>query len=274
MSEVRQEIEKRAKNAILQEAFFRKESALNVGLVLLLAVVFPTFWWVFIILGVLAEGFIAYRTLNNPEINAKAVAHVFERRFQPGAVKSEALRLKMDKALEYLQQIETAVFESKDGPIRDRLERTTLEMIDWVEGVYRLVARLDTYEQDDLIKQDLQSVPLAIRQLRKRLIEAGDSSVKAQIQEAIQDRENQYASLQKLENTMENASLLLERNLSDMGRVYSQVHLMSSLKEVSGKETQLQNEISEHVHQLDDLVEAMDEFHGDRRRYQHEALSV
>jgi len=244
--------------------------------VLVLMVILPAYWWAFLGLGALTEAFIAFRTLQNPAINAKAVAHIFEREFKPKALKAADLQQKTTKAVEYLQQVETAVLQTKAGPMRDRLKRTTDEMVDWVEGIFNLAARLDTYNQDTLIKQDLNAVPKAIQDLRRRLIETDDPQVKQQIQRTIEDREDQYASLKRLAGTMEQADLLLERNLSDMGRVYSQVLLMSSLKETSGHGENLQEEISEHVNQLEDLVEAMDEFHarpGDRRYSQLEQTS-
>ena len=272
MSQARRELEKRARNAILQEAFFRFESAINFGVMLILATVFSSFWWLFLLLGILIEGFIGFRTLRNPEINAQAVAHIFAKKFQPGKLNSRELRAKIAKAMEYLQQIETAIMETRSGPMRDRMKHTTEGMVDWVEGVYRLAARLDVYQNDTLIKQDLKAVPAAIRELRKRLIETDHISVKEQIQKTIRDREDQFASLKDLEETMENADLLLERNLSDMGRIYSQILLMSSLKETSGKGEALQTEISEHVNQLDDLVQAMDEFQTGRATYQYDAI--
>lgn len=269
MSQARRELEKRARNAILQEAFFRWESALNLAGVLILAVLIPPYWWVFLLLGIIIELSIGILTMRNPRINAKAVAQIFERKFQPKAVKSRELQAKMDKAMEYFQQVETTVLESKEGPIRDRLKRTTDGMVDWVEGVYRLAARLESYQQDQVIANDLRAVPEAIKKLRQRLAEADDPNVKRQIEETIRDREAQYASLKKLENTMENASLLLERNLSDMGRIYSQVMMMGSLNESAGRGADLQEEISEHVEQLQDQLDAMDEFHRNRRDYRY-----
>ena len=272
MSQARRELEKRARNAILQEAFFRFESAVNLALMVVLAVLFPAYWWLFLALGLLIEGFIAFRTLRNPIINARAVAHIFERKFQPGKLQSRELREKMARAMEYLQQVETAVMRTKEGPMRDRLKRTTEEMVDWVEGVYQLAARLDAYRRDKVIKRDIQSVPQAIKNLRRRLRETDNPSLKQQIEKTIRDREDQYASLKRLEGTMEQADLLLERNLSDMGRVYSQILLMSSLKETSGQGEELQTQISEHVNQLEDLVEAVDEVHSGRALSQFETL--
>jgi DNA repair ATPase RecN len=217
------------------------------------------------VLAIFIELAIGIVTMRNPAINAKAVAHIFERKYHPKTLGTPELRTEMDKALTYLQQVEAEVLSSKDGPLRDRLKRTTEEMVDWVEGIYNLASRLDNYSRDEIIRNDLRSVPETIRKLRKQLVESDDPNVRRQIEGAIQDREDQLTSLQKLQSTMENARLLLDRNLSDMGRVYSQVVLMSSLKESAGKATDLQTDISEHVDQLQDLVDAMDEFHTDRR---------
>ena len=81
MSEARKKLEQRARNAILQEAFFRWESAINVAVMMVGAVAFAPFWWVFLILGVFVELGIGISTMRNPAINAKAVATIFQREF-------------------------------------------------------------------------------------------------------------------------------------------------------------------------------------------------
>ena len=105
MSETRQDIEKRARNAILQEAFFRFESALTLGGVLLATVVDPARWWLYLPLGLVIELFIAFRTLRNPNINAKAVARAFERKYHPKSLKSKDLKATVNKAVEYVPYV-------------------------------------------------------------------------------------------------------------------------------------------------------------------------
>ncbi|RME50519.1 MAG: hypothetical protein D6796_02790 [Caldilineae bacterium] len=262
MSETRRTLEKRARNAILQEAFFRWESAVNLALMMILAVLFPSLWWVFVLLGLLIEVAIGVSTMRNPAINAKAVATIFEREFHPQRIHSKALRLKTDRALEYLQKIEEAVARTREGVLRDRMKRATEEVVDWVEAIYRIAARVDTYNRNQLIARDRANVPKIIQDLRRRLAEEDDPAVRKQIEKTIADRERQRQNLEQLQNTMESAELQLERTLSALGTVYSQLLLLDTKGESARRAERLQEEIAEQVHQLQDLSEAMDEVYS------------
>lgn len=259
MSEARKKLEQRARNAILQEAFFRWESAINVAVMMVGAVAFAPFWWVFLILGVFVELGIGISTMRNPAINAKAVATIFQREFQPAAVRSVKMREKTSRALEYLKRIEEAVGKTKEGVLRDRLKRTTDEVVDWVEAIHRLAVRVDEYQQNRLIARDMITVPQTINDLRRRLAEEDDLAVRAQIERAIVDSERQKANLDGLQNTIEKAELQLERTLSALGTVYSQLLAVDTKGEATGRAERLQEEISEQVQQLQDLSLAMDE---------------
>lgn len=259
MSEARRNLEKRARNAILQEAFFRWESAANVSLMMILAVAMPSFWWLFVGLGAVLELGLGISTMRNPAINAKAVANIFEREYKPNALKSKAMRHKLNKALDYLTRIEEAVMQSKDGPLRDRLRRTTTEVVDWVDAIHRLATRIERYQQNNLIAKDMQNVPKIIDKLQARWAQEDDKSVLKQLEQTIADRKRQYANLENLQNTMESAGLQLDRTLSALGTVYSQLLMLDAKGESSGRAERLQEEISEQVHQLQDITAAMDE---------------
>ncbi len=263
MSEARRNLEKRARNAILQEAFFRWESAVNVSLMMILAVAMPSVWWLFVGLGAVLELGLGISTMRNPAINAKAVATIFEREYQPNALKSKAMRQKLNKALNYLTRIEEAVMQSKDGPLRDRLRRTTTEVIDWVEAIHRLAVRIERYQENMLIAKDMRNVPKIIDQLQARWAQEDDEAVRRQLEQTIADRKRQYANLESLQNTMESAGLQLDRTLSALGTVYSQLLMLDAKSESSGRAERLQEEISEQVHQLQDITAAMDEVYAE-----------
>ena len=259
MSEARRQLEKRARNAILQEAFFRWQSAVNIAGMLVLSVAFPSLWWLFVALGVVLELVIGVSTMRNPAINAKAVATIFQREFQPKQIQSAQLRQKTAKALEYLRRIEESVAQTKEGVLRDRLKRTTEEVVDWVEAIYRLASRVDGYNRNKLIARDMQSVPKMIEDLQQRWAAETDPAMRRQLEQTIADRKRQLANLQALEDTMERAELQLERTLSALGTVYSQLLVLDTKGESAGRAQRLQEEISEQVHQLQDLTSAMDE---------------
>jgi len=259
MSDARRDLEKRARNAILQEAFFRWESAVNVSLMMILAVAMPSVWWLFVGLGVVLELGIGISTMRNPAINAKAVATIFEREFQPKTLESKAMRQKLNKALDYLTRIEEAVMQSKEGVLKDRLRRTTAEVVDWVEAIHRLAIRIERYQSNKLIAKDMKNVPKIIDKLQVRWAQEDDELVRKQLERTIADRKRQYANLDNLQNTMESAELQLDRTLSALGTVYSQLLMLDAKSESSGRAERLQEEISEQVHQLQDITSAMDE---------------
>jgi len=263
MSEARQNLEKRARNAILQEAFFRWESALNIASMMVLAVAMPALWWLFVGLGAILELGIGIKTMRNPVINAKAVATIFEREFQPNALVSKSMRQKLKKALDYLTRIEEAVLQSKEGPLRNRLRRTTTEVVDWVEAIHRLATRIERYQDNNLIAKDMKNVPKIIDKLQARWAQENDESVRVQLERTIADRKRQYANLENLQNTMESAGLQLDRTLSALGTVYSQLLMLDAKSESSGRAERLQEEISEQVHQLQDITAAMDEVYSE-----------
>ncbi len=269
MSTTRQELEERAKNAILKKSFLGCGNIAIVLTALFMALIigFSVNWWwalVIVILGLASALALGVLRARRADLNAQAIASVLERKFQPEKIRLKRIRDKTNKALEYFQVIETAVAKTKEGVLRDRLRRTTDETLVWVESIYGLAYRIDGFYQEDLVQRDLKSVPKTIDRLKRQLEEEDDEAVKAQIEETIGDREQQLANLERLENTIESAELQLDRTLSALGAVYTQV-LQVGAKDGSTEQAQrLQEDISEQVHQLQDLSEAMDEVYAER----------
>ena len=119
--------------------------------------------------------------------------------------------------------------------------------------------RLDAYESDPVLKQDLRSVPLAIKNFQARLELEDDESVRAQLRETIASKKAQWANLQRLQNAMEKAEYQLENTLAAMGTVYAQLQLLGAKDVDSGRAQRLREDIAEQVAALQDVLETMDE---------------
>jgi hypothetical protein len=98
----------------------------------------------------------------------------------------------------------------------------------------------------------------AIETLKKRLAAEDDDTVKRQISQAIAQRQIQQENLRKLENVMERAEFQLESTLTAMGTVYSQMKLLGSRDVTSGRAQRLQQDITDQVQGLQDVVQTMD----------------
>lgn len=263
------ELRSRALRAMLSHAFFRWESAVTIAtffivlpaLTLLLGSSWIPWlpWWAWLLAGAVAETAIVWASLSDEATAARVVAEMFRRQFDPRALRRAKLRDRVEKALEYRVRIEEVVQRTQKGVLREHLIETARQITTWVEQVYALAQRLDAYESDPVLKQDLRSVPLAIKNFQARLELEDDESVRAQLRETIASKKAQWANLQRLQNAMEKAEYQLENTLAAMGTVYAQLQLLGAKDVDSGRAQRLREDIAEQVAALQDVLETMDE---------------
>jgi hypothetical protein len=216
-------------------------------------------WWFWLILGALGETALVWSSVKDPEFRARAVAEMFREKFDAREIKNTALRQQAHKALEYRDRIDQVIHQGRDGVLKEHLIDVSRGVTDWLESVFRLARRLDAYESDTMIHQDLQAVKPAIEGLKKRLAVEDDESVKRQISQAIAQRQIQRDNLHKLKNVMERAEFQLDSTITAMGTVYSQMMILGSRDVASGRAQRLQEDIANQVQALQDVVRTLDE---------------
>jgi hypothetical protein len=265
----REELEQRAARSILTRAVYRWESAVTIALtaglaVLSLAGALPPLvpfwrWWFWLLLGVVGEAGLVWSSITDPEFRAQAVAEMFREKFSSREIKEQKLREQVDKALDYRDQIDALINQSREGVLRDHLRDVSQGITDWMENVFRLARRLDAYHGDKTIHRDLKSVEPDIEELKRRLALEDNDTVKRQISQTIAQKQIQRDNLRKLENVMDRAEFQLESTLTAMGTVYSQVMILGSRDVASGRAQRLQQDITDQVQALQDVVHTMDE---------------
>lgn len=263
------ELRNRALQAMLSHAFFRWESAVTIAIFFIILPALTLLigtswipwlpWWIWLLMGAIAEVAILWTSLSDEATAARVVADMFRRQFDPHTLHQTQLRDRVEKALEYRGRIEEVVQRTQKGVLREHLTETARQISDWVEQVYALARRLDAYESDPVLKQDLRSVPLAIKNFSTRLETEDDEAVRTQLRETIASKEAQWANLQRLQNTMEKAEYQLENTLAAMGTVYAQLQLLGAKDVDSGRAQRLREDIAEQVAALQDVLETMDE---------------
>jgi chromosome segregation ATPase len=258
-------IRSRALSAILMHALFRFESAATIAGTILLLYFFPQpfawwQWWYWLILGGVAEALIVYTSIKDEQTGAAVVAELFRAEFNPATIRSQKYRGALERALTYRTRIEELIRKSDAGVLQQHLQETTQGIGDWLAQIFRLAQRLDEYERDDMLKQDLTATPATLRQLNDRVRQANNEAVREQARRTLASKQAQWDNLQKLAHTMEQAELQLEATLTALGTVYSQLVLLNSKDEVSdSRARRLRDDIAEQVSQLNDLQAAMDE---------------
>lgn len=268
-SSFEQELERRAGRAILTRSVYRWESAVIIALTLslvlltLTGIVPPLFgilqWWFWLVLGILGEVGLVWSSVKDPEFRAQAVAEMFHEKFNAREIENQALRQRVEKALEYRDRIDEAIAKSREGVMRDHMSDVSQGITQWVESVFRLARRLDEYTGDTTIKHDLESVEPGIEALKKRLALEDDDAVRRQISQTIAQKQIQRDNLRKLQNVMERAQFQLESTITAMGTVYSQMMLLSSRDIAAGRAQNLQQDIDGQVQALQDVVQTLDE---------------
>lgn len=258
-------IRKRAWSAILSYAIFRWESAATIALTILLVYFVPQpfdgwQWWYWLILGGVAEALIIYTSISDVNTGARVVADMFREEFNPGVIKSPKYRAEVERALNYRSRIEELLRQSEPGILHQHLEESTAGISDWIAQIFRLAQRLDSFEGDDMIKQDVASTPATLRELNARVAQETDPAVKEQAKQALASKQEQWQNLEKLTHTMAQADLQLTATLTALGTVYSQLVLIGSKDDIQdGHAQRLRSDVADQIAQLTSLQDAMDE---------------
>lgn len=269
-SEARETLEKRAQKAIINNAFFRWESAGTIALTLILTafaaipfINFPLEPWMWLLAGSLLEGLLVYSSLSDTEQNQQVVANMLKDEFHPERLSNESLQQQVKEALEYRSRITTAIRERKESVLKDNLSATASQIDEWLESIYNLAQRLDRYQQErKLLERDKSRASARINELAQKVEKEDDTAVLSQIETTKANLQRQYDTILQLENTMERAELQLETTLSSLGTIYSQTMLVGAKDIDSGRAKRLRQEISEEVQELDNILVAMDEVYA------------
>jgi hypothetical protein len=264
MSKMKEEMRGRAWQAILGTAFFSVESAVIIALsIALFGLGFQPFeWWqagYWLIFGLVAEALYLGVTVTDPKAAQRAVDAMLSERFDPDDIQNPLARERLKRALEYRRLIEE-VARRHTGAMRTSIEATASEINAWIEQIYTLAQRMDTFEENEVINRDRRMVPYDLQNLRRRLGSEQSASVRTELEDAIQSKETQLDNLRSLENSVKRADIQLDHTLSALGTVYAQVQLIDTKGEVDSSRTQrLQSEIHDEVASLQDMISAIDE---------------
>jgi hypothetical protein len=197
--------------------------------------------------------------LFNKRAGEQAVSQLFREQFDMSRITNTNLRTQIAQAIAYRERIDQAVARFGDKSSRGRVQDVANQVQEWIRRIYSLAVKIDSFHNDTVIRNDLQTVPDSIRKLRQRLSVEGDTHIRAEITDTIARRQAQYENLSKLVGTMERAELQLENTLTALGTVYSQVLLVDAGDVNSSKTQRLRESIAEQVNGLQDLLTSMDE---------------
>jgi hypothetical protein len=266
------DLRQRTRGKLLQNAIFSPISALIIaaGIILVgLQVPIPILtdtlglapaWWLAGIvplwLGVVGAN------VASKSAGEQAVSQALREQFDVNRITSPNLRMNVGQAIAYRERIDKAVSRFADSGMQGRMQDVANQVEEWVRSIYTLASRLDAYQHDSIIKNDLQTVPDSIKKLKQRLNSEDNDAIRGELNDTIARRQAQYDNLLKLETTMGRAELQLENTLTALGTVYSQMLLVDAKDVDSSKAQRLRDNIAEQVDSLQDVLSSMDEVYA------------
>jgi hypothetical protein len=181
----------------------------------------------------------------------------FTKAEETGAL-NPTLRLHLDKARTYQAQINALLKATTDQNVHLRLQDLSQQVQEWMEAVEALARRVDRFQRNSIIQQDLESVPQAITSLEGRLAKESDPATQEELERTLTNRRNQLAALEHLQRMMKRAEIKIESTLSSLGTIYSQMLISQSTDHVADY-SRLSAEVDEEVRTLQDHLEALEE---------------
>lgn len=174
------------------------------------------------------------------------------------ALTNPTIQAQLERALTYKAQVETLVSRSGDDRANKRLKDLTAQVEAWVEAIKRLAQRVDYFQQDPLIRRDLETVPQSIERLEKQLAGETDEATRAELERTLGNHQKQWTSLRQLQNIVQRAEIQIESTLSALGTIYSQLLTNQSTSHIADY-NHFSAEVDEEVRRLQDQLEALQE---------------
>jgi hypothetical protein len=178
---------------------------------------------------------------------------------------SKETQSRLNQAHAYKREIDRLVDTTTDPLRKDKLRELSNDVDNWMKTVEEMSQRIDGFKSNQVIQNDLVTVPESIRKLTAQFNEETDPRVKASIERTLAARADQLTSLQKLQSLMRQAEVQLENSIAALGTIYSQALATQSTTRVADY-SHLSSELEEQSKMLRDQLEALQEVKLDRER--------
>ena len=272
MSDEKKSVEEKARSAIVQNALMRWEGVLLFAsgfLASFLTYTFnaqlpiPNFTWV--ILGLVGYLAVVYSSLSDSKSNEQLVEKVLEEKFVAPKIDNLQLRQKIAEGLEYRRKIDEQVKLQRDSALRIQLQGVADQFDEWLKEIYALADRIDEYQkQRPYLEKSFLSAKNRLDKLQKDLARTTDPRVRKDLEETISNVNRQLQTIRDLDSTIKRAELRLDNTLTSMATIYPQTLLIDAKEVDNSRFRRLQQDISEEVNQLSDLLGAMDDVYADK----------
>jgi hypothetical protein len=143
------------------------------------------------------------------------------------------------------------------------LNDLSAQVSEWVGSVEAMAKQVDDFYRNEVIQNDLRTVPESVRTLTRQLSNEQDAAVRSQIEKTLAARAGQLKSLQTLQSRIRQSEVQLESTIAAIGTIYSQALAIQSTDQIADY-GHLSKEVDEQAKALRDQLEALEEVKFDK----------
>ncbi len=176
------------------------------------------------------------------------------------AVEQTFLESTLLQAVNYTLQIEDILKAGSNG----REQQLLTQIHTWQQTIETMAETLAHLSQNDhIIHDDLSQLPGVIADLEQQLSIESNPLLRTDLEQMLVQRQNQRLALEQLQTTRRRAEIQIERTISVLGTIYSQLLTYRSTFHVVDYQ-HLADNVAEEVQHLQDYLEALQEVKGSR----------
>lgn len=180
-----------------------------------------------------------------------------------GESMSATLQSKVNTARNYQKQITSMAQAAKTPLKKSRLNDLAAQVNDWVGSVEAMAKQVDDFHRNEVIQNDLKTVPASVQSLMRQLTNEHDPAVQAQIERTLKARAGQLQAIEKLQSRVRQSEVQLESTIAAIGTIYSQALAIQSTDQIADYD-HLSKEVDEQAKALRDQLEALEEVKFDK----------
>lgn len=159
----------------------------------------------------------------------------------------------------YGQLIVRTARQYPPGPLRDRLDRLSKPVDQWLANLNRLEQGLRQLYGQRHLARELRQTKFEIDELRRRLLTV-DGNEAAFLRELMQSKQNHLAVLKELQGFQTQAELKIRKIASDLGATHAEMLLLVAKGDFNeNRFRRLDENLQEHVSSMRDVLGAMEE---------------
>ena len=217
--------------------------------------------WHWLLYGALLQLTLWISAIRNPGSLLKIQARSLNQELDPGKILNPLCREQFKEAMNYHDNVQELVASLNiSGAMRSALTATLTDISNWVRYMHDLALKIDSFEANELIKQDLLRLPGQIREVEHQLAEEEDDSLRRDLEARRERLHLQHENLQETERVARRAKIMLQNTRVSLATIYAQMARLGTLKSIDGSRAhRLREEIREEVHALNDVLLTLDE---------------